>query len=221
MPELGPENLDFIKAMKKHLKDEWLDCPSDKFEQELIKTYNEEYVGSGGEVVVVALKGSKPKKVVAFNYLGISPERAKEIFYLHRFFSTLFPHNFPHFYSSTGEVDKTMNKSVSGTIRRDIMDVQSSIEGENESGTGYYPFTKVKEFCDELGIIVSIDPTSNNFMFGADGGEYYVDTLKRPNVEDWDVNKITQYMERNKYDQKDIEIVQKTVERLKVINYKK
>lgn len=65
----------------------------------------EKVIGSGAESVVVSLKGNN-KEVVAYNYNGLDPVLAKVIFYQQRTYSTLFPHNFPHFHAAFGSSEK-------------------------------------------------------------------------------------------------------------------
>lgn len=218
MPELGPKDLSFIKELKDTTGLFGLDFPGPTLEAALVKKYNQEFIGSGEEVVVVGLEGStEPHKVVAFNYKDVSPEKAKEIFYLHRLFSTLFPHNFPHFYASSGrnlnlsEDPSSLSESISGTIRQ-------KIEKDKLNSEVRYPFKKVDIFCHELGILVLWDINQENFIVGVDGGQYYVDTLEHPMIREWDnIDNIVQYMEKNKYTPQEIEIVELSFKRLKEI----
>lgn len=221
MPELGPKNLSFFKALKDNLeKSEGGRLTLPELET-LTKDYDEKYVGSGAEVVVVTHK-DKPgsQRLVAFNYKDLSAKEAKQIFYLHRFFSTLFPHNFPHFYAAAGKDPKSEDVSVSGTIRHEIKkDGLSSFKQTIKSNIGFsltrYPFIKVERICHQLGVDIGYDPTEGNFIFGDDGGEYYVDTLTGFNITYWDIDKIIGYMQKNKYSSKDIRIARLSCERLK------
>ena len=220
MPELGPKDSSFIRKMKDNMKIfSGLLLPNGRDIAALVETYNEEYIGKGKEVVVIALKGStEPTKVVAFNYRDVSPERAKEIFYLHRLFSILFPHNFPHFYASSGQDPKSRNENVSGTVRQRIEFAEAnSIGGQTKSETRPYPFKKVEEFCRELHIPIAIDYVGKNLFLGVDGGEYYVDTLNRyPGM--LDSYEIIKYMKKEKYSEDDIKIAKLTIERLNALN---
>ena len=222
MPELGPKNFSLAKNIRRY-KDRY---PQVEEIEALVDKYDQEYVGHGGESVVVAVPGEEgTKKVVAFNYEDVTPEKAKKIFYSHRIFSTLFPHNFPHFYaSSSGQLQFPNSKNISGTIRERI--TKSRLHTPKKvvkflTGTVFtkYPFSEVKRVCRELGIKYSIDGSySENFLIGVDGGEYYVDNILCWMVGQWDMELITQYMKENKYSPIDIKIVQLSVERLEKLS---
>jgi len=208
MPELGPNDLSNIKKLKERLNS-W-DYIHDM--SELVKDYDQEYIGSGSESVVVRHK-DKSDRLVAFNYRDIEPKRAKEIFYLQRVFSTLFPHNFPHFYASAGK--DPIRENISGTVRKQVIGFKGS------PAEIIYPFKKVEKILSDLEIGVSHDSFFENFIIGEDGGEYYVDTLflhdpyKFQNVQNWNIDKIVKYMQDNKYTERDVDIVRTSIERLK------
>jgi len=226
MPELGPKNLDFIKNLKKKFKinqkTPWDDLPFSDQIQVLADAHNEKYIGDGAEVVVVGYRDEpNSDKLVAFNYKDVEAKKAKIIFYLHRFFSTLFPHNFPHFYKSAGKNPndssnvKPEENDVSGTIRQEIKKREPSA---SESKYVPFSFQRVLFICNTLlGIHLKYDEELVNFIVGADGGEYYVDTLDNINFKNWDEDVIVQYMEENDYSSQDIGIVKRSLERLKTL----
>ncbi|HTE48847.1 MAG TPA: hypothetical protein VK675_03010 [Candidatus Paceibacterota bacterium] len=223
MPELGPKNLSSLREIGKKLKEGGGLNVSQAEVLELLNSFNEEYIGMGREVITVDLQRSEgPEKIVAVNYRDMSPERAKEIFYLQRVFSTLFPHNFPHFYVSSGKNSKSTNENVSGTVRQKIkgpilVNLKKGIKPEST----FYPLEKVKDACQKLGIQIKMDLIgNNNFILGADGGEYYVDTLDDFNVKQWSIVKIIKYMKNNNFTPADIRIVQMSIERLKTLGLK-
>lgn len=141
--------------------------------RDLVQSYDRELVGQGRECVVIDKKG-KPEKVLAISYRGFRPETAKEIFYLQRIFSTLFPHNFPHFYAAFGEYERGVigGKKISGTVRERVSKTDQEVE---------HPFSRVLEFCQEHSVPVDFDvegqSTHFNLIVGEDGGEYYLDTI--------------------------------------------
>lgn len=192
----------------------------------LEKKYTERIIGDGAECIVVPIEG-EDEKVAAYSvfkyHIEMSPAEAKKIFYLQRIFSTLFPHNFPHFYASFGKTVED-KKRLTGTIRQKIKGVKKTSLGYKFKGKDReitpsirYPIQKVYEELAKMGINhLAMDTADANYMLGADGGEYYVDTLrfvpqgiKNPNAE-----KVTQYMKEHNYSDGDIEIVKKSIERL-------
>lgn len=208
MLELGPKELSFMKDFKEELP-----CKL-QYVLALVKKHDLEFIGKGEESVIVASKeNTQNEKIVAFNYENVSPEQAEKIFYLQRFFSTLFPHNFPHFYASSEE----------GTVRHRIVEKQYNPAMKAlYSVTGFrpvkYSFSSAEKICKKLGIKVDRDSLYRNIIIGVDGGEYYVDTLRDANVLDLDLEKIINYMRKNKYSDGDIEMVSLTIERLKELN---
>lgn len=201
---------------------------------ELAKKYNQEYISHGAECVVVKLpkmvegdktkdKANPPfevKKLAAFSYKDVSPERAKEIYYLQRFFSTIFPKNFPEFYSSLGKdpVKIGPKNAPSGTIRKEVELHPAYWEIENEEEP-IYTFAAVMDICkNELGITLNVDLThSGNLLHGADGGEYYVDTIKTMDDQKWDWRRIKKYIKDHPelYDKVDLNIVRGSLHRLR------
>jgi len=181
--------------------------------KEIVEKNNESLIGYGGECVVIDKKGN-PDLVIAFEYKGIkSPEEQKIQFYWMRIYSTLFPHNFPRFYSAWSN-----NENNSGTIRQKIV----SSEGEN---TVKYPFSDVWKKCQENNLPLSIDNThSSNFIVGEDGGEYYVDqisliSLRYPNV--FNRSDFYRFVKNNNYSESDAQTILRCGDRINQIESKK
>ena len=176
---------------------------------ELKEKHNVEFIGNGAEAIIVALSGEHgQEKVVAFNYMDLKPEDAKAVFYLHRIFSTLFPHNFPHFYASAPE----------GTIRKRVVNLAS--DEQRLFGVASHPFIDVIDACREMKIRLYTDNSSVNFLHGADGGEYYVDTLKPDHNQSLYRHKdrIIDYMREKQYTASDIYIVEQSLDRLRELS---
>lgn len=232
MPELFPKS-EFAEEVKQAAKQKQVEYEKIKAEHpeeypskflsheeilDIAKRYNQKVINSGAECVVIPKEGSEDK-VAAFTYKDIEPYRAKEIFYLQRIFSTLFPHNFPHFYASFGKNPSPEIKSLSGTIRQKIVNPVRAPENRHF-------FNNVLEACRVLGIGLegnerhdpmydrNDDPKFGNFMMGADGGVYYVDTLRMFDPNDFDTAKITEYMREHGHGETQITIVMESINRL-------
>ena len=195
----------------------------------LSKRYEDEVLGTGAECVVVPIRGDE-KKVAAYRYSGeVSPVEAKRTFYLHRIFSTLFPHNFPRFYGSfASRKDAGKGPAVGGTIRQKIEGKRKPRWTEDippfravmnlvAKPQVKYPFGDVEKKCLEMGFALpTTDTHSGNFIYGVDGGEYFVDTLWYfPSA--FKIDRITEYMAAHGYTQTEIDIVRTSSERLHLL----
>lgn len=212
------------------------------------------YISEGSECIVVSPQKRtwkslwrKPevdqRLVLAFDYKMnekrlIDPKEAKTLFYTQRLMSTLFPHNFPHFYSAWGAYDP---KQVSGTIRERkipkkpplIERVRSYFSKSGESSTLQkidYPLSKVHQVLKELGWdFIYIDSTaSENRIVGQDGGEYFVDKtrifLKAGEQLDsnrWNMDKLTEYLRKNQFSQTDQHIIIGSISRIQELQKQK
>ncbi len=207
MPKLEIPSNDFIKRVKEKTKN-----PGDVFlstweVKKLAEEYDQEVVGDGGECVVIPLEDNERDIVAAFTYKEMSSITAKNIFYSQRILSTLFPHNFPHFYAAFGR--KKDKKNITGTIRERIRN--------NKKREIKYSFREIEEKLAEIGLHFDFDSTKNdNFIIGEDGGEYYVDVslpfmyyLKNLKMEG-----LVSYMQENGYSETDISIVTTSIKRL-------
>lgn len=185
--------------------------------EEIVKKEDLQFIARGGECVVIAPRDhSKPDLplrddiVIATDFEDIENNlESKKIFYAHRIMSTLFPHNFPRFFTSYGSSAKA---EKSGTIRQRIYEMQGEIKDEDIK----YPLDVVDEATTEMGELpIKIDPwSSKNFIVGKDGGEYYVDKIRLDDKPVWHTDKILAYMEKNKYDPIDQRIVIRSIARL-------
>lgn len=223
MPERGiPEN-HFIKAARKNREKLARNQPplvTTVTTKELARMYNKRFIGVGRESVVVAIPGSD-KKILAFSFKKLDPFRAKEMYYLQKIFSTLFPHNFPKVYASFSEDEK--KKRVSGTVReyvRPLMSKYGIVETIVTSEKGKkikYPFSHALRILNNLGIPLNIDAKSDNFVVGDDGGEYYVEPVKRFQPFLWQSGKresILRFMEYYGYSSRDMRVVSHSIDRL-------
>jgi len=164
-----------------------------------------EFIGKGTEYIVVG-HPENSEKVVAFKYpksFG-HPLQALEIYHFHRFFNTLFPHNFPRFYASFGgEKPFTVREKIHSGYTKTVR----------------YPFSEVKKTCKALGISLSVDDSKGNFIIGSDGGQYFIDTVKNINSsifwEKFNANKLKSHMEKNGITGKREKVVWSSLRRLR------
>ncbi|MBI4250749.1 hypothetical protein HY622_04115 [Candidatus Uhrbacteria bacterium] len=229
MPELGYPQNDFIKAVKREVGKlpaghEWLatSALSGIYDRDL-----KGMLGSGQECIVVRdPSGKRDTIAVAFNYRDkeMTPEKAKGIFYLQRIFSTLFPHNFPHFYFAAGKPEKSKREkdaiAPTGTIRQRIAKLKPGEHGYNADPIIRYPFDRVEEICrQQFHIYIDADVYLENFIIGADGGEYYVDTLWPEEYEGKFTSNVTEriihYMKTGHYTENEISVVKKSIARFR------
>lgn len=147
------------------------------------------FLGMGAEAIVVANR-DRPDKAIAFRYDNFErtdPITARRVFYAQRFFSTLFPHNFPHFYASIwGEKPQEVRQTI-------------EVKPYDKQQVPTYPFERVFDDCDEMGITLRTDDWFSNFQRGADGGEYYMDNLPDSFLDNFyklDENKLRVYLKK-------------------------
>lgn len=217
MPKLGIEETPFIKEARKK-SSEW-SIVSEAELLDLVKKYNPDLVGSGSESVVIKTPESTSDELstveqplIAFQYRDYPPLEAKEIFYLQRIFSTLFPNNFPHFFAAFAK-DPQGKNNISGTLRKEIKRgrIQEPI---------LFPFANALKKAEELGIPVKrleIDDFHGNFLVNNDGGEYYMDVTRSLNYStysSWDAEEIKKRMEEAGYSDKSTAIVISSINRL-------
>lgn len=216
MPEIGMPRNEFASKVVDENENEGYINPYtlDEFAPEL----KQEIVGSGEESFVLPGKDIDGKETVAaYSYSKEDPLRMKEIFYVQRIYSTLFPHNFPHFHAAFGESTQAKSEkremdNLSGTIRQRVFPAET---GEPI----LYPFEDVREVCDNIGLPLNIEDSAHNTMIGKDGGEYYVDTANPGfDVNKVDVEKIDEYMKGSEFLPQDIQAVHTSIERLKEIH---
>ena len=191
MPEGLFQEPPFVSDLKKELRDEKgvvHHIPEDYIRETLSPHYPEtEYITKGIECVVVGHPHNE-NLVVAYQYdkPNENPIRALEIYHLHRFFSNLFPHNFPRF-----------RAAVSHHNLFTVRDRIKPIDTEKVK----YPFRRAYQACLAIGIPLYVDFTQQNFVIGLDGGQYYLDTIKNDNQKDeWsqiNIQKLEEYMTKH------------------------
>ncbi len=215
MPEIGMPRNEFVDRVRETNDSEGFVNPYTL--DEVAPELKQEIVGSGDESFVLPGKNIEGNETVsAYSYSGENPLRMKEIFYVQRIYSTLFPHNFPHFYAAFGRSrqarsEKRTQDNISGTIRQRVF------PSTDEKIT--YPLEEVREVCKTIGLPLDIEDGEHNIMTGTDGGEYYIDTVNpRFDVNKIDIAKIDEYMQDNGFSPQDIHTVHVSVERLKEIN---
>ena len=202
-----------LNSLQDNTEEEKL-LPKDKVE-EILKKEDLSLIGAGGECVVVVQEvdsktANVPKAdiVIAIDYKDIETSLdAKKLFYVHRIMSTLFPHNFPHFFTSYGS---STIAEKSGTIRQRIY------EQTGQARDIKYSLESVDNGMKEMGgFPIDFDFWHpQNYMIGEDGGEYYVDKIRLDDKPVWHSDKILAYMEKNKYDSIDQRIVIRSIARL-------
>lgn len=232
MPEIG-----FSEANKLSVsKDSHF--PSD--EQLLAQIENDPdlaFVGEGVESIVVSTK-SKPERVMAISYFDLSPQEARQEFYVHRIFSTLFPHNFPHFYAALGSWDVGKNPEgnttlSTGTVRERIVSKERRklslpeiiIRKLTNNPQVKFPLSKAWREFEKMHIDLDhfLDTEwgalSENTLLGEDGGEYYIDKIKPSGLQPFSFNEDTQasilkYMNDKGYSDIQKKIVETSLSRL-------
>ena len=117
MPKLGMPQNEFIQEIQKLVAQKCCNLWPDDI-TEIAKSTNQVVINSGAECVVVPEKDCD-QEVIAYTYFDLNPLRAKELFYSQKIYSTLFPNNFPRFYSASGG-SLTYRNLPSGTIRQKI-----------------------------------------------------------------------------------------------------
>lgn len=184
-----------------------------------------EFIGYGAECAVITQHGHD-HRVTAFKYSEVEPMQMKKIFYVQRILSTLFPHNFPRFY--TVFYRNGYEKVPSGSIRQKI-NVLFDFDKENFSQSKYeeatkYSFRDATKKLDSLEVPIHFDLFSGNYNVGPDGGEYYLDTPILYFSHKWNKQKIIQYMQQQKtkqseYSDMDIRLVSKSIDRLRQLGW--
>ena len=148
-------------------------------------------ISYGGENAVLAYPG-KSDRVVAISYDHLTPEDAKRWYYLQNFYSTIFPHNFPHVHAAFSGYLLNDKESIPGTIRAFIPGAVSEVQVK-------FPFSNVIKICKELNLPLSYDPHPANFLCVQDEGEYYVDRVYYKG-EPWNLTAIERYLDVNKFE---------------------
>lgn len=176
MPELG---------IIRNSHNEELAClPKAALLKRLGQSSEHEIIDFGRNSVVVNF--DHPQEVAAISRnLKLAPWEAKWTFYIQRIFSNLFPDNFPHFYSVTGNM--AGSKRLAGSVRERIY------PGSEEVGE----VDPILAKCRSFGLNPDLDTFSKNLMSGNNGNIYYVDTIPRAGLYIWNLDKIKGFMDQN------------------------
>ncbi len=200
-------------------------------------------LGAGGQRFVITNPENPEKEVLAFVYQGeLSPKHAKQIYYSQKIMSSLFPYNFPKTYAVTAGsfLDKDtipveIRQKIVGEHPVDITKFYNTTKNKIIylfdslkkilHGKPYikYPYSKVFDFLNEMGLNDYSGNNENNFINGNDGGQYFVDSLfeaKKDHLSllTLDQNKLQSYMIKNKYSEHDQRKVLNALKRLKEIS---
>lgn len=195
---------------------------SNKIAQILKEDIN--FVGEGGRVVVAAIE-SDPDRLVAVSYKEMSPEEVKAIYYNQKILKILFPENFPIIYAGYGRKD---GKGFSVTFRERVWGTKftkTQVEmmmkrNAADSKTVDNGFDKVILACNEMNIPFYFDLNERNYMKSIDGDEVYVDTI---NFRFWThemKERVLEYMKKNTYPEKEIQLAAVYIDRLLTLNEK-
>lgn len=186
----------------------------------------DKYLGSGAECVVVGIDKESPQGeelAAAFTYVDMPPLVMKRVFYAQRIMSTLFPHNFPHFYAAFGKHPQQENsKNITGTIRRKVITNPVKYDEQRSDKTlsrGKYPFSKVNALIEQQALPIHLDESDVNYGVGPNGSLVYLDNIVAGN--EWDVDGLMRYMEESGHSKRDRQIVAKSIERLQELNQSK
>ncbi len=173
----------------------------------LARKSGEVEVSYGGENAVLPYP-RKLDRVVAIPYDHLTPEDAKRWYYLQNFYSTIFPHNFPHIHAAFSGYSLSGKERIPGTVRTLIHLAGPEVQVK-------FPFSDVIKTCKELGIPLSYDPHPTNFSRAQDGGEYYVDRVYYKGGP-WKLAAIEQYLDANNFGPYEKKKVLTKLERLKL-----
>lgn len=172
----------------------------------LAESYHERVLGGGDECFVMPKKGDATK-VLAVNYERIKRRRGLRLFYVHRIFSTLFPHNFP-------KVHAVFFGDRSGTVRQFVQEVKRRTIVTDDIR---YPVARAQKIWEELfGEKFALDTNSHNFLLTEEWEQFFVDRM-RLRDDFWTPERIEilmGYMSRNGYSKDDIEYVGRKMDRL-------
>ncbi len=156
---------------------------ADSVEESAATNTGQKKLAQGAENLVIDSPQARRRgRLIAITWETLSPERAREIFYSHRVMNILFPHNFPIFYAAWGSSD---GRRITGTVREEIVKTEGEI---------VYPIDDVWDVMHALQLPVGMDPSGVNYHRGADGGEYFLDTLFRIRSRSWDMGRVLDYM---------------------------
>ena len=177
-------------------------------------------LGGGGQHLVMSNPDNPDKEVLAFVYNeSLTEEHAKQIYYSQKIMNTLFPHNFPKIYAVTAgsildesgeKIPVEIRQKVVGKEPKDITELyQTNINKTLKNQIPIkYPFSKVFDFYEEMGLENYNGDHRGNYINADDGGQYFVDILFEDNKDllsllNLDPNKLQIYLLKNNYSQLD------------------
>ena len=167
----------------------------------IVESQDLDFLGAGGEVVVIQNSELSSEFVQAINYENLTPEKAKEIFYLQRIFSTLFPDHFPRFKTVYG-TNSHSRDFTSGSIRRKVtQETRSALDKTLSLNDVVSQSEKIGINLNDMldwapgskgNIIVGISQSGESLS------EYYADTIAVPRNTTWDLQKLYNYLVQSK-----------------------
>lgn len=138
MPELPVERSEATKIA--------LSVDNNRRAKKVLHRVGKEMIGSGNDSLVF-IDPRNQNKAIAISKPDtdseLSLQKAKELYYCHNIFATVFPHNFPHFYGAFGAKDQAVAFHT-GTVRERVLEKKTypfrkRIQPKN-------PFSEVKKF---------------------------------------------------------------------------
>ncbi len=190
MPEIGRRHTEYTRTL---LDDFSSTQPSRLKAERLAQDYGGPIIGAGKECMVLS---HSEGRVIAYDYKDKTPDEAKTLFYVQNIYHTIWPHNFPHFYLSSGSVGNL----TTGTVRQKIEGMKATSVSTDYNPRGSilkqrmlnlfgknkvkYPFSRVLAECADFDIpladMAEGIEADHNLIIGEDGGEYFIDTLTGP-----------------------------------------
>lgn len=189
MPYLGIENRPFAEEVRTFSAENVGKCDDDELEEILkpkAKAARIQVLGFGGQSFVYT-SNRHPKVLEAVDFFDRTSSNI-EIFYLHRAFNRLFPHNIPNMHALFTPYDIKGDSAIPGT-KRQLIERSSTCEV-------VYPFSDVYKACKDwnLPLWTDVPECSENFVVGPDCGEYYVDLLFEPFHKNVNLEDIKKFM---------------------------
>lgn len=242
MPELAYTNLEVLKAAqqfraedKKYELRHGYRFLSEKAVLNILNDNKLNFIGKGEESVILSRGNFRKHKwwqfgvlepqneeatVIAIDYREIkSTIEAKQLFYIHRIMSILFPNNFPRFLSSFSIHSGSENIDISGSVRSKIKvyEIARKVFGGNLDAKSKFPFRTVLDIVAELNLPVSFDETGKNYALGPNRGVFYLDTITFSDISAQARQRLLDWMMQNHYSQRQIKLVENSVSRINVL----
>lgn len=181
--------------------------------EEISNKYNVKYIGCGKDSIVVVCP-TNPDLLykVPWNDYDMSPEKAKQIYYLHKLASTVFPANIPAIHAAFGVIPRLLHPRYHpGFIVKRV----TKARDYNSYSDGFFP--DLYSRSRELGIPIDFDGGGfGDVIWGTDGNPYYLDQVYisgRSSL--WQPAKLYIEMEKNsQYTKSHIKIAPMCINRL-------